>query len=166
MKKNGFIFLIFCFVGLSCTHSTSEKQNISTSIQKPVDLPDIAFTKLTGERFQGKDLVGKNVILILFQPDCDHCQRETKQIREHLQSFSGYQLYFVTNTPVAEVDKFAREYRLFEKPNVAFVLTDVQSILTHFGSIPTPSLYIYNAAGMLVHKFNGETDISVILKAL
>ena len=165
--KNSLFLLSFCFVLIACSsRGNHDRENTSVSVDATVDLPNITLTKLNGERLQGKDLLGKKSILILFQTDCDHCQREAKQIKAHLQSFSEYQLYFITNASATEVGKFAVDYELSEKSNVIFALTDVQGILNNFGSIPTPSLYIYDAAGKLLRKFNGETDINLILEAL
>src|SRR5438046_10742212 len=99
MKRRDFTGFIFWFLLVACTsRGTVKKQNISDTDRTPFDLPNISLTTLTGQRFQGGDLIGKNVILILFQPDCDHCQREAREIKEHIQSFRRYQLYFVTNT--------------------------------------------------------------------
>ena len=110
------------------------------------------------------ELKGKTII-ILFQPDCDHCQREASEIREHLEAFKSYNLYFITSAEKSDVEKFIKNYNLFGHPNIFFGLTSTDEVLKNFGPIPAPSLYIY-ADQLLVQKFNGETAIEKILLAI
>lgn len=164
-----YLFFLYCLmVFVSCSSRTDKKAEGAITTSTPVsnDLPKIVLTDLGGKQLTGESLLGRAVILILFQPDCDHCQREAKELKEHIQSFNSYQLYFISASPADQVRKFAADYKLSDEHNISFVLTDVQSILDSFGPIPAPSLYIYNAAGKLVQKFNGETDMNLILKAL
>jgi peroxiredoxin len=129
------------------------------------DLPALQITGIDGKSFSVKSLKGKTVI-VMYQPDCDHCQREATQIQQNIAAFKAYQIYFITTAPAAEVKKFAAEYKLNMKASVHFGTTTLGNILSTYGPIETPSLYIYNATGGLVKKFNGETDIQVIKKHL
>lgn len=107
----------------------------------------------------------EKIILILFQPDCDHCQREAKEIRENLNAFKNYNLYFISADQMANVKKFGEDYDLLGQPNVHFALTTVDNVIKNFGSIPAPSVYIYTDQ-KLVQKFNGEVTIEKILQAI
>ncbi|MBC7920608.1 MAG: redoxin domain-containing protein [Ferruginibacter sp.] len=130
------------------------------------DLPGgMLLTKLDGSRVLARDLPGKTV-LVLFLPDCDHCQRQAVQIREHLASFQAYALYFVSSAPLAQLGQFATTYRLAGHANVWFAYTDPANIISGFGYIPTPSLYVYAEGGRLVKAFQGETPIGAILQSL
>jgi hypothetical protein len=42
----------------------------------------------------------------------------------------------------------------------------VQSIIDGFGPIPAPSLYVYSEKGELLHNFEGEMEIDVVIKYL
>src|SRR5690606_35002084 len=119
---------------------------------------------MNGDLIDMKDLSG-NVIIVLFQPDCDHCQREATAIRERIESFNQYQIYFLTADQLSAVEKFASDYDLLGQPNTTFVITMVDDILKNFGSVSTPSLYIYKNK-RLVQKSNGETPIERILQAI
>jgi peroxiredoxin len=129
------------------------------------DLPDLTITKLDNSQLRVKELKGKNV-LILFQPDCDHCQRETQEIKAHLPAFKDYTLYFVSNYPAELLRKFSQDYGLAFEPNVVFATTTIEAILNTLGPQPSPSVYIYNEQGQLVQKFLGETKVEHILAAL
>jgi cytochrome oxidase Cu insertion factor (SCO1/SenC/PrrC family) len=127
------------------------------------DLPNMQLAITDGSRATAKNIQGK-AVLVLFQPDCDHCQREAAQIREHLEAFQGYTLYFISDAPPAQLAQFAQEYRLINQPNIHFAQTSIESILQNFGPIDTPSVFIYSDKGMLKKSFIGETPIEQILQ--
>ncbi len=132
----------------------------------PNELPYMEIRLLNGDTIDARSLETERVAIVLFQPDCDHCQREAAQIREHLNAFEDYKLYFVSSSGGPEVGQFAATYGLEGHDNVIFGVTTVQSILDNYGAIQAPSMYIYSKGGALVQALNGEVDISVILKYL
>lgn len=154
-----------------CTCSEKEKQETKieepkTAIPAPVNSrPSLELTLLNGETFNIKTRE-RDMVLILFQPDCDHCQQEAEQIRERLSVFKGYEVYFISSHPLEVIKEFAAKYGLADKPNVYFASTSVEGILENFGAIPAPSVYIYNKEGELKESFNGQTDLDVIVKYL
>ena len=131
----------------------------------PPRLPDLPLTTTEGTQTNAQALEGK-VILILFQPDCDHCQREAEAIREHLDAFKEYTLCFVTYAEMADIKQFAQDYELDGQENILFTFSEIQPILDNFGSIPTPSLYIYSDQQQLVKAFEGEAEIEEVLEYL
>lgn len=158
-----FAFLLISF-GCSRSNQETKSQPEERTESTQNDLPDLTASLMNGDLIDMKDLSG-NVIIVLFQPDCDHCQREAAAIRERIESFNGYQLYFLTADQLSAVEKFASDYDLLGQPNTTFVITMVDDILKNFGSVSTPSLYIYKNK-KLVQKFNGETPIERILQAI
>lgn len=128
------------------------------------ELPSMTVTFVGGGRVNVNELSGK-MVLVLFQPDCDHCQREASAIRENLESFTDYKLYFISSSSLPELQQFANDYGL-TSPNIRLGQTSVESIISNFGSIPAPSVYIYSEERKLVQKFNGETEIEKILQHL
>lgn len=143
----------------------SEMENTSTTPAVTVnELPAMNITLLDGSRLSARNLSGKNVI-VMFQPDCDHCQREAKQIQENIGAFKTYQVYFVSSATGDELKKFASEYKLDSYSHIHFGSTTVEEIISSLGQIDAPSVYIYDN-GKLRQKFNGETDITEITKHL
>ena len=131
----------------------------------PPQLPDMPLLTTEGTQVNARTLTGK-VVLVLFQPDCDHCQREAEEIHRHLEDFADYSVYFITYAPLQDIQQFAKDYQLSDQDNIFFALSEVQPILQNFGSIPTPSLYIYSEQQQLVKAFEGETPIKDILEHL
>jgi len=125
----------------------------------------MVVTKTDGSQLDIRGLKGKTV-LILFQTDCDHCQREAAAIQENISAFKDYSIYFITTTSPQEIETFASEYGLAGHPNVHLCQTTSKNILDNFGPIDAPSLYIFSADQKLVKAFNGETKIDAILRHL
>jgi peroxiredoxin len=152
--------LVLLIVIQSCS-SSGDKDSSTAAGQN--DLPQMVVTKPDGSQLNMKELTGK-IILILFQTDCDHCQREAVAIQENISAFKPYSVYFITTSSQQQIETFAKEYRLADYPNVHFCQTTSQSVLDNFGHIDAPSLYIFSSDRKLVKSFNGETPINEILK--
>ena len=138
---------------------------LSESESRVSDLPPLPLTDLNGQRLMVNNLRGKTV-LVLFQPECEDCQREAVQIQENLQAFKDYAIYFVSNAALPQQAMFAEHYKLNGYPNVHFAQTSIDDIINTLGPTPAPSVFIYSAQGRLVKAFKGETDIQQILSHL
>jgi hypothetical protein len=60
---------------------------------------------------------------------------------------------------------FGKNFKLYDKDKVKFAWTSTDGVLTYYGPIPTPSIYIYSN-GHLKQAFKGQTAIENILRAL
>jgi peroxiredoxin len=166
--RNYFLFPAVLSIGLmlGCSKSSSENNttNQQTSIEPSNDLPAMIVTTLDGSQVDIRTMKGK-IILILFQPDCDHCQREAEEIRKHIDAFKDYTLYFISADQLPVLEAFGKKYELLNYSNIHFASTSVESVLNNFGPISAPSLYIYSDQ-KLIQKFNGEVSIEKILGAI
>lgn len=156
------LLFFFTFTVLSCT--VREKKVETPVVTTVNEQPSLAITSLDGKTIIAKELKGK-IVLILFQPDCDHCQREATAIREHADAFAPYQVYFVSSSSMPELQKFFIDYKLDTLPNFHFATTTLENVLNSLGPISAPSVYVYADGKQLGH-FNGETDIKEILRVL
>jgi len=152
-------FLVFAVLCLAC----AKKKEVTQPVVN--DLPAMVITKTDGT-IQAMKYVSGKAVLVMFQPDCDHCQREATQIRNNLDAFKEYQLYFISSPPMYDVEKFSVDYKFKSLPNVYFGITTVNEVINAFGPIDAPSVYIYDETGRLRKSFSGETDIKLILASL
>jgi len=166
MYKILFLLVVTSF-SASCSKDKKEVSEKAVPLETQAavnEYPDIALELTDGTGLRAKELKGNNVF-ILFQPDCDHCQEEAVQIEQRLGEFKDYTLYFISSAPVEQINAFARDFKLNEKPNVRFAWTATQGVLDFYGPIPTPSLYVYSD-GRLKRTFNGQTEVDEILNVL
>jgi peroxiredoxin len=166
--------MLFSCIQYSCSSSTKkEEEKMPAKEAKPVShaqvkktLPNVQLVGLDGKQFNAQTLKGKKTILILFQASCEHCQNESRQIAERLDKFSKYQLYFISSSPMTEIQKFSVSYKLADQPNIHFARTEGYVIVDNFGPIPAPSLFIYSENGELLNSFEGEMEVDTIIKYL
>jgi peroxiredoxin len=146
---------------ICCSNASSQKEPLSE--QTKTDLPNLKIQLNDGSAVSVKDLPGK-VALILFFPDCDHCQREAAQIQKNITGFKDYTLYFISSANFEEINHFATTYQLQNYKNVVFARAESQNVIDMFGPIETPTLYLYDKNGKLIESFSGEVAIEVVLK--
>jgi hypothetical protein len=168
MKITFGLLLLCAFATSACRWEKKEAAKNGEAVEvTPAaknDLPFMPIALTDGTVANAKDFKGKN-ILILFQPDCDHCQHEAEDIEKRLGDFKDYKLYFVSSAPMPDIEKFATTYKLKGKENILFGNTAAENVLNHFGPIPAPSIYIYNDQ-QLKKSFEGQTDVGEIVSAL
>lgn len=159
MKK--FLLATMVVLSLFACKKNSEQP---VTVKKVNDLPLMPLTIKGQPQKSAKELTG-NTILIFYQPDCDHCQREAKEISDRVDQFKGYNIYFTTTENFEAINRFATDYNLADKPNVFFAQTSLDAILGTVGSISAPSLFIYQDQKLVKH-LDGETPVDEILKYL
>jgi hypothetical protein len=168
MKKILGVFVLCSLAVTGCAWKKKEAAKDGEAIESVVpvknDLPFMPIKVTDGTVVNVKDFKGKN-ILILFQPDCDHCQHEAEDIEKKIDAFKDYKVYFVSSAPMPEIEKFATTYKLKGKKNFVFGNTEAENVLNHFGPIPAPSIYIYNDQ-TLKKGFEGQTDVNLIIESL
>lgn len=166
MKRFGIAALITIIIGGLGYYFTKGPEKKTKKIETVLvnEYPPMLITNADGSQIRLNELNGDN-ILIFFQPDCDHCQREAKAISDNLEGFLKYHLYFISLDDFNLMDAFATDYSLSGKANVSFAKTTLDDILNNLGRISPPSLYIYRE-GKLIKHLDGEQDIEEILKYL
>jgi peroxiredoxin len=171
MKKL-IICLVIVPIVFNCAKTEKKTEEFKEERTVPVapktvksEIPDLWVILEDGTRQSTRTLRGKTMIF-LFQPDCDHCQREAVDLEKHIAHFKDYQLYFISSAPMPEILKFAEDYKLRPYENLHWATTTAQNVISNFGPIDAPSVYLYSEAGKLIEKFNGEVAVEVILKYL
>ncbi len=158
-----YLFLLLSVIAFAQCSKPEKKE---AEIKKEVnELPHLAFKNLDGSAATTRDLPPASV-LILFNTDCDHCQREAKSIQENLESFKDYTLHFIASDSEQNIEQFAKDYKLENLANVRFGKAEGQDVYLNFGSIPTPAIYVYSKERRFVKSFMGETPIEQIILAL
>lgn len=168
MNRN-IIKIVFLLFLCACSSKEKAEEGVVTKEDAVPAIKDerpvMTFTLTDGAQVNAQGL-NEKFVLVLFQPDCDHCQNEAKQIRNRLEAFQTYQLYFISSHPMEVISKFATDYGLAGLPNVHFGWTSVESVLNNYGAISAPSVYIYTKEGRLVESFEGQVDVEMIIRHL
>lgn len=152
-----FVFLILLLAFVSCTGSTEQKETHALAVEN--DLPQLSLTTIEGKQFIIEDEFNGKTVLVFFQPECEDCQRQAHAIKQSIEAFENFSLYFVSSAQTAQIAAFADHYELDSHQNIIFAQTTVQDVIQSLGQIPAPSIYIYSDEGKLIKSFNGEVGI-------
>jgi thiol-disulfide isomerase/thioredoxin len=163
MKK--FTCILSAFLFMSCLKAQSNSE--APYLKNPV-LPEFRILQKDSlSWYTRKDLGnGKPVMIMLFSPDCEHCQQQTKLLKEHMKEFGDLQIVMTTYYPLDKMRRFYQEYKIGSYPNI-FMGRDVPYFFGPFYKAKSiPFLAIYNKQHKLVRVYDGGAKTDKILEAL
>ncbi len=105
------------------------------------------------------------VMIMYFNPTCDHCIHQTVDLLKEIDSFKNIQIVMATLEPLEAMKEFSKKYKLGNHRNIV-VGRDTKYILPPFYRIPDlPYLALYNKDGKLITTFVSNHPISRLLYA-
>lgn len=163
MKKWLFALLLL-FVG-----SVVNAQVADTSLAPYLRFPTLpplqillgdSTTKYTREDLPRR----KPVLLMLFSPECNHCQHTAEEMLQYKSEIKDIHIVMATLHPLSQMNDFVEKYRLKELPNVV-VGRDIFYLMPSFYNIKSlPYLAFYDKKGALIRGFEGSMSIPKILE--
>jgi thiol-disulfide isomerase/thioredoxin len=105
----------------------------------------------------------KPVLIMIFSPECSHCQHEAEEMMAHKDDLKDLQVVMVTFHPLWQMNEFVNKYKLNELPN--FVIgRDTYFMLPSFYAIHNlPFHAMYDKEGNLITVFEGSMELSKVL---
>ncbi len=117
-------------------------------------------TYLTKEKLAKK----KSVMIMLFSPDCEHCQHTTEDIIKHIGALEKVQIIMSTTLPFDKMVAFYAKYDLKRFNNI-IMGRDISYLLPSFYNVRSlPFLAFYNKKKELVSVFEGGLSIEKIIE--
>jgi peroxiredoxin len=154
-----FVMMIFSFITLS--NVSGEELN-----RKKGTLPSFVYYTLDGNVFTEKDLKkGQRLMIVYFNPLCDVCVRETKEIVDNIDYFKDIQILMISPNRKDEIMSFAKEFRLNKYPQVTVLYDQYDKFYKEFQAIGYPSLYLYDENRNLIINFDSHADFAEIKEA-
>ena len=171
MRKMNLMFFVVLFVAAACNKKEQNNVEVTSAeqpkseINVPNERPRLNVMLQDGRNVDLRTLE-ENFMLVLFNPTCDHCHDQARQIKNKIAAFSKYNIYFVSSESMDIVQQFAKQLELENLKNVYFGTATGEKVYEEFGPISTPSTYIYKKDGSLVESFDGLVDVEVMMKYL
>ena len=102
-------------------------------------------------------------MFMLFNPDCDHCKKETEEILENIRKFKNIQIIMATFMPFKMMKEFYEKFNLYQYDNIV-VGQDVNFFLPSFYKVANlPFHAFYNKKHELISVFEGSMNVPKIL---
>jgi thiol-disulfide isomerase/thioredoxin len=115
-------------------------------------------------KFTKEDFAKKPVLIMLFSPECSHCQHEAEALSLHSDEMKNIQVVMITFHPLWQMNEFAGRYKLNELKNIV-VGKDIYLILPSFYGIRNlPFHALYNKKGNLISVVEGSAEISKLIE--
>ena len=160
---------IFVALILLAGFQQADAQSDSLPIYKRFpEVPPFSITKVPDSiKFTKDDLSSrKSTMIMLFDPDCDHCHQALKALLANMQLFKNAQIILASPTDFKGLKKFYNDYKIAAYPNI----TVGRDWTYFFGSFYVvhnfPAIYIYNKKGRLTEEFSGSLDVKKAAAAL
>ncbi len=108
---------------------------------------------------------GKPLVIMFFSPDCEHCQKETKELLAYKEELKNIPVLMASPSSYPAVKQFYEEYALAGMPNIKmgqdnnFKLGSIYQLKTF------PSIFVYDHNGKLAKAFVGNIGVPAIIEA-
>jgi len=132
------------------------------------DLPPFKMYRSDKTVFNAAELPKtKPVILIYFDPDCDHCQKLMKELFQKIDAFKKAQIIMVTFKPVDEVAAFEKLHNTQKYSNITVGTEGVGFYLrNYYGLVTMPFTALYDKNGNLKYSYRKETPVDDLINRL
>ena len=150
-------FILFCFAAMSFSLRLSSQT-----------IPSFKITLSNNEIFNAANLPkGKPLVLIYFDPDCDHCQKLMTELFKKINSFKKAQMVLVTFKPLAEVAAFEKKYDTRKYANMKVGTEGTLFYLkNYYKLIKMPFTALYDKKGTYNYSYRDETQVDDLINRL
>jgi thiol-disulfide isomerase/thioredoxin len=116
--------------------------------------------------FKKEDLAKNQPVLIMvFSPDCDHCQHQMQDLLIDIGAFRDVQIVLATPEPFDKMKAFHQKFNLSKYPNIRLG-RDTKYVLPPFYRMRNlPFLALYNKKGNLITAYDGNAKTADLIEA-
>jgi thiol-disulfide isomerase/thioredoxin len=157
------LFFLFCLlsIGLDCF---SQVDTLQPPYKRFPTVPPFKVMLKDSSYYEKKNLPkNKAVWFMIFGPDCDHCQEETRQIIAHQKELKDVQVVMITLHPVDRMRTFIADYKLDAVKNVVVGQDYARFTMPFFGFKNFPFHALYDKKGKLLASFEGTMGITQVI---
>ncbi len=149
--------IIFLFYRAGREEQSRIKNQNAQTVQRQ-HLPAFEFYTLDSTTFTHANLLPRATVVVYFNSECDHCQREARDIAANLYYFQDMNLLMVSDEHIATIENFIEKYGL-KHPNICALCSVNNAFYRAFQTSILPSIFVYDKNGLLLKHHKGETKI-------
>ncbi len=111
---------------------------------------------------------GKPLMIIYFDPECEHCQHFTKQVVKNIAKFSNVQIVMICDAPgMPPLKKFVDDFGLIKYKNIKVGTEGMYHATMSFYHVDvTPFTALYNKNGDLITSYRTIPEIQTLVTQL
>lgn len=163
MKKLALIIFAFFFAQIV----TAQADSTLLYLRFPT-VPPFSITKVSDStRFTKDDLSRKKAtIIMIFSPDCEHCQHETKELIANIKLFKKAQIIMASPLDHQILKKFYEEYKIADYPNIIMGRDPSYFFGSFYRVRSFPAIFVYDKKGKFISSFDGSAPVQKIADIL
>lgn len=109
----------------------------------------------------------KPIVLIYFDPDCEHCQKLMKELFLKIDAFKKAEIIMVTFKPVEEVAEFEKKNNTQKYHNIIVGTEGLGFYLrNYYGLMTMPFTALYDKKGNLNYSYRKDTQVDDLINRL
>ena len=164
MKKIIFLAFAICIAQFSFSQTDSTKD---VYLRFPFIPQFTIYTAPDSIKFTRDDLQKKKpTVFIIFSPDCEHCQQETKALTAEIDRFKNAQIVMIEYLPYDTMMRFYHEYKIAKHPQIVMGRDNKFFFPLFFNVKSLPAIYVYDKKGNFKQAFSGSVKMEKIAEAL
>lgn len=105
-------------------------------------------------------------IIILFSPDCEHCQHETKELTAKIDLFRKAQIVMASPLDYSLIKKFYTEYKIADYHNITMGRDPGYFLGTFYKVRSFPAIFVYDKKGNYIKSFDSSVPVETIAAEL
>ena len=113
--------------------------------------------------FTKDDLKKRPTFLLLFNPQCEHCQHEIEELLKHIDAFKKIQIVMATSMPFDSMLVFRNKYNLAAHNNIIVGQDTHFFLYSFFQNRNVPFHAFFDKKKQLISVFEGNISIGSIL---
>ncbi len=167
MRKILFLFgfLLFAYTGFS--QENAQTDSIPGYIRIGTIPSFTVYKAPDSSAFTNKNIKkGKPLLLMLFSPDCGHCQHVATEILKNIDHFKNTRILMFTWLSNSDMMEFYKTYKIADYPQITMAREVKYFFLPYYHVTTYPKLIAYNKKGKFVKEFQGDIQIEQVWQAM
>ena len=159
MKK-----IVFAILVVSISFYASAQTDSSQKYFKSAAIPPFSITKVPdSSNFTQNQLKKKKpTVIFFFNPDCDHCHQETKNLIAKIDQLKNVQILMISILDFNAIKKFHADYKIANYPNITMARETTYNLPGFFSIHSIPDVYVYDKNGKFLKTFKKTFPVEEI----
>lgn len=166
--KTILFFSAFLFVAHTGFSQTNTAANETPAYITTPTMPVFTVYKAPDSTVFTNDDVrkGRPTLLMIFSPDCGHCQHVATEITKNISHFKKDQILMFTWLPYNDMTAFYKNYHIADYPQITMAWDPKFFFLPYYHVTSYPKLIVYDRKGKYVKEFQGNIQVEDVWQAM